>query len=436
LKREKTIKTLARAVLVIGLLGSFCLAAGQDAVQPGETLNLDRCLQIALEHLPSLQAARATSAASRSLVREAEAAYYPQIDWTSSVSRSEVGPRTSLGVSTPSTTLNSYSTSLGLRQTIFDFGRTPAQVRVQRQNSNASNSDLETATQQAVFDVRQSYFAALQAKRNRDVAAEAVRQYQAHLDQARGLYEVGLQPRYDVTKATVDLGNAKVNLIKAENAVKLALATLNNIMGVTGTLDYGLEDNLSFDPYPITLEDALVQAYNNRPELAAFAARRQAAESSITLSKAGFFPVLGGTAAFDYGGDTFPLARGWSVGLSLSVPIFSGFSTPAQVAFARANLVAVTAQEEAQRQAVRLAVEQAFLDLKQAEAVVPVAELNVAAAKENFEIADGSYKEGVGDPIQVADASITLISAKLAYNQALYDCKVARASLELAMGVR
>lgn len=423
-------------MVLAGLFLVLTAAAGQDAVRPGETLSLDRCVALALEHLPALQAARATAVTDRNIVREAEAAYYPQITWNSSLGRSLVGPRSSLGIQTPAVTFNSYSTGVNLVQNIFDFGRTPAQVRIQKMTYRASESDVETAAQTAVFNVKQTYYGVLQAQRNQGVAEEAVKQFQAHLDQAQGRYDVGLAPKYDVTKASVDLGNARVGLIKARNAVQVAKAALNNAMGVTGTLDYGIDDTLTFEPAAITLDEALGRAYESRPDLVAVVARRKAAEASVSLARAGFFPSLGGTAAYDYSGNRFPLARGWSLGLSLSVPLFNGFLTPVQVAAARSNLNVLRADEEGQRQAIRLAVEQAYLNLKQAEEVVPVAELNVTAAQENLDIAAGSYKEGVGDPIQVADAEVALISAKLAYIQALVDCKINRASLELAMGLR
>jgi outer membrane protein len=409
---------------------------GQDAVQPGETLTLERCLAIALERLPSLLAARATARADEALVREAESAYYPQIGLNASVARSQVGPRTSLGIQTPAVTFNSYSAGLNLSQNVFDFGRTPAQVRFQKQTHWASVSDIETASEQAVFAVKQGYYGLLQAQRNQGVAEEAVKQYQAHLDQAQAQYEVGLAPKYDVTKATVDLGNAKISLIQARNAVSVAKVTLNNAMGTSGTLDYAIEDTLTYEPTTITLDQALTTAYANRPDLASVAARRRAAEASITLARAGYLPTLAGTASYDYAGNRFPLSRGWSLGLSLSVSLFNGFQTPAQVSAAKANVAVLEADEANQRLVIALAVEQAYLDLKQAEDLVPVSELNVTAARENLEIANGSYQEGVGDPIQVADAEFALFSAKLAYIQALVSCKVNRASLDLAMGLR
>ncbi len=439
--RHRVEKARVRAswsAILFVLPACLALCGGQagEAISRGQTLKLEQCIALALERLPAILAARASSEADKSLIREAEAGYFPQVTWTSSYSRASVGPRTSFGFTTNSVTYSSYSTGLNLVQNIFDFGKTPAQVRIQRWNYDASVSDLETATLQAVLGVKQGYYGVLQARRNRDVVEEAVRQFQMHVDQARGLFEVGLAPKYDVTKAEVDLGNARVNLIKARNAVKLALATLNNAMGVTGTLEYDVEDSLSFEAYGVSFEEALAEAYGNRPDLKSLFARRRAAESAVTLARTGFFPTLSGSASYDYAGNGFPLARGWSLGLSLDVPLFNGFLTTAQVALARANLKVSRADEEALRLSVYLAVQQAYLNLKQSEEVVPVAELNVTAAQENFDIANGSYKEGVGDPIQVADASASLIGAKIAYIEALYECKVARAVLEQAMGLR
>ncbi len=438
MKQKKTGSNLRNAcfpVMVLALLAA-ATAFGQEVISPGAKLDLAQCIQIALDHLPAVRSARASEEVSRSLVRQAESAYYPQVSWTSSIGRSYFGLRTSSGITRASGTYNSYSTGVNLSQNVFDFGRTPTQVRIQKLDESASRADFETAAEQAAFGVKQSYFGVLQAKRNKDAADEAVKQYELHLEQAKGQYDVGLQPKYDVTKATVDLGNAKVSLIKAQNAVRLAVASLNNAMGVTETLDYEVVDNLSFEAVSMTFEEALAAAFAKKPDLLAARTRRQAAESSLSLAKKGYWPTLSGSGSFSYSGNSFPLSRSWSVGLSLDIPVFNGFLTAAQVSGARANLDIARASEDTQKLAVYLAVQQAYLNLKSAEELVPVSELNVTAAQENFDIADASYREGVGDPIQVADAAAALVSAKVAYVQALYDCKVARASLELAMGNR
>ncbi len=408
----------------------------EEVIRKGELLTLERCIETALVRHPSIVAAKSTANASESRTGQAKAGYYPSIDWTTSASRTSVGPRETLGFKTGSALFNSYSAGATLNQTIFDFGKTASQVRVGTFNHDSSLNDLENVAGQVILNVKQAYFGVLQAKRNRMVSEEAVGQFRLHLEQAKGFYEVGTKPKFDVTKAEVDLSNAKLNLIKAENAVRLAVANLNNAMGVPMAPEYMLEDTLSFQKYEITFENALARAYENRPDLKSTVARRQAAESSIELEKKGYFPVLTGTAGYNYAGNDFPLKRGWNIGATLTVPLFSGFLTKYRVDEAKANLDVLKANEESLRQVIFLEVQQAYLNLQEAEERIPTAELTVKQAEENFEIARGRYGAGVGNPIEVTDAEVALSNAKTAYIQALYDYKVAKATLEKAMGTR
>ena len=417
-----------------------------DIIKKGESLNLERCVEIALKMHPNIAAALHNVNANVSRVGEAKSNYYPQINWSSSYNRisqasgrsgssfSSIGTTGSLSGGTGS--FDQYSTGFSLSQDIYDFGKTPSQVRIQNFNVDSSRSDLENVTEQVIFNVRQTYYGILQAKRSRDVSADTVKQFQQHLDQAKGFYAVGTKPKFDVTKAEADLSNAKLNLIKAENALRLAVVTLNNAIGVPDAPEYIIEDNLSFKKYTITFEDALSKAYQSRPDLQSIVAKRQAAEKSIDLAKTGYYPVLTGNAAYNWAGESFPLDHGWEVGAAISFPVFNGFLTKYQVEEAKANLNVLRANEESLRQSIFSDVQQAYLNLKQAEESIPTAELGVKQAEENFEIANGRYAAGVGNPIEVTDAEVLLSNAKLSYIQALYNYKVSQASLEKAMGIR
>jgi outer membrane protein TolC len=88
-----------------------------------------------------------------------------------------------------------------------------------------------------ILNVKQTYFGVLQAQRNRGVSGETVKQFELHLEQAKGFYEVGTKPKFDVTKAEVDLSNARLNLIRAENSLRIAIVNLNNAMGITEAPD-------------------------------------------------------------------------------------------------------------------------------------------------------------------------------------------------------
>jgi TolC family type I secretion outer membrane protein len=430
-------------------------ARAEEVIKKGESLNLQRCVEIALKMHPDIVAAKRTTNVIESRIGQAKANYYPQINLTSGYSRISISSEsngsslttgTSGGTGSSSTsgsssggdrTFDEYSAGVSLSQTIYDFGKTKAGVRIQSFNFDSSLADLENKSNQVVLNVRQSYYGVLQAKRNLDVSVETVKQFQQHFEQAKGFFEVGVKPKFDVTKAEVDLSNAKLNLIKSQNALRLAVANLNNAMGIPDAPEYSVEDNLLYAKYEILFENAIDRAYKNRPDLISIVAQKQSAEQSIELAKSGYYPVLSGNAGYNWSGEKISsLDHGWNVGATLSFPIFSGFSTKYQLEEAKANLQVLTANEESLKQAIFLEVKQAYLNLKDAEERIPTAELNVKQAEENFEIANGRYAAGVGNPIEVTDASVTLTNAKTSYIQALYDYMTSLASLEKAMGMR
>ena len=398
-----------------------------DIIKNGELLNLDRCIEIALTKHPNMIASANTVNVNQSRVGQAEANYYPQVTLTSGYKKLS-GP--------PGDSFDQYSTGVSLNQNIYDFGKTPTQVKIQDLNLESSRSDLENVSEQIIFNVRQAYYKVLQARRNRDVSADTVKQFQLHLEQAKGFYEVGTRPKFDVTKAEVDLSNAKLNLIKAENALRISIVNLNNAIGIPDAQEYSVEDNLSFEGYNITFEDAIKRAYENRPDLKSIITKKDVAAGSIDLAKKGYYPALTGNASYNWSGEKFPLEDEWNIGASLSIPIFSGYLTTYQVEESRANLNALNADEELLRQNIFLDVQQAYLNLREAEERIPTAELTVKQAEENFGIAKGRYEAGVGNPVELTDAEVALVNAKTAYIQALYDYRTAQAILEKAMGTR
>lgn len=438
---RKTFVLVLLVLLVVPAVGR----GQEDFIKKGEELNLQRCIEIALRKQPSILAAKNTVDVNRSRVGQAESAYYPQISTDASYSRIKplTGTQRALtvgasGASTGGATsaFDEYTGSLSVSQLLFDFWKTGTQVDIQKLNVGAAKSNLENTSESVVFNVKQAYYGMLQAERNKDVAEETVRQFQQHLQQAKGFYEVGTAAKYDVTKAEVDLSNAKLSLIKAENALKIARVTLNNAMGVPDAPDYSIEDNLSFKKYEISFDQALNRAYRNRPDLQSLIFQRKAASQSIELAKKDYYPVLTGNAAYTRQGQDFPLQKGWNAGVSLTFPIFSGFLTKNQVAEQKSNLEVVRANEESLKQSILLDVQQGYLNLAQAAESITTAGLTVKQAKENLDIANGRYAAGVGNPIEVTDAEVSLTNAKTSYIQALYDYKIAVAAIEKAVGVR
>lgn len=420
----------------------------EEIIRKGELLSLERCIEIALMKNPSIVAAKSTVNVNESRVGQSKSNYYPQINWTGGYSRIlPVGGRSFTGsqggtfgtgdIGTSSDSYDQYTSSFTLSQNIYDFGRTSTQVQIQNLNYDSSKSDFENVSEQVILSVKQAYYGVVQAKYNRLVLEDTVKQTQQQLEQARGFYEVGTRPKFDVIKAEVNVSAAKLNLIKAENDYRIAVVNLNNVMGVPGAPEYSLSEDISFARYEITFEEALSRAYENRPDVKSIILQRKAAEVGIDSAKTGYYPFLTGNASYNWAGERVDhMDDGWNVGAVISFPLFSGFLTKYQVQEAKANLNVLKANEESLRQSVFLEVQQAYLTLRSAEEAIPTAKLGVEQAQENLDIANGRYAAGVGNPIEVTDAEVSLANARLAHILALYADKVAQANLEKAMGMR
>ncbi|MCE5194147.1 MAG: TolC family protein [Nitrospiraceae bacterium] len=419
---------------VIFLLSLPFHAAGEEIIKKNENLNLERCIELAFKFHPSIVAAKNNVLVNQSKIGQAQSNYFPQLSASGGYSKiKSASGGSTLKSDNP---YDQYTSSINLNQMLFDFGKTPTQVRIQEFNRDASKADLDNIIDQTIFNVKQAYYNLLQTKRSRDVALETVAQYQQHLEQAKGFFSVGTKSKFDVTKAEVDLSTAKLNLIKAENNLKIAFVTLNNAMGIPNAPEYTLVDNLTVKKQHVTLQEAIETAFKNRPDLISLTAKKEAAKESVSLAKKGYYPVLNGSAAYNWSAQKFPLQEGWTAGVTMTFPIFSGFLTRHQVKEAEANLDLVRANEEALKNTIQLNIRQAYLQLLQAEESTTTAELAVKQATENLEIANGRYEAGISSPIEVTDAQVAYSNSKLSHIQALYDYQLALASLEQAMGLK
>jgi outer membrane protein len=407
---------------------------------PGKPLSLEECIAIALKFQPSLAGNRATIEAQKARVEQALAAYYPQVNLNTSYNTNTFN-FVSLGGSVRTYTYNwtfvdVFATGPALNQTIYDFGRTSNSVKINRENVNASQEDFVTTKQTVVLNVKTAFYGVLQTQYLIDVAQDVVSQTNQHLDQAKGFYQAGTRPKIDVTKAEVDVANAELALIQAKNNFAVARATLNNAMGLRQELNFAVEKAIEIKPEVIPLNEILQAAYANRPELLQLKARQRSQEASIKLAQASYYPILSGNAQYLVRGNHMPNDTTWDafLGATLTIPIFSGFSTPNQVAEARAVLRNLQAQEESTKQNIRLEAEQAYLSLNLAIEQIAVTQKSVEQAKENYDLASGRYQVGVGSPLEITDAEVSLANARASHIQAVYGYKTGEARIEKAMG--
>lgn len=429
------------------LLAGVALAVRATAQAPAPqsaagTKTLAECIELALANRPSLESAAAEVEGGRARVRQAFSGYLPQLNgsYSSNRRKSSFTSRTQsasdgpIGVLSQSTISNFHSGALTLSQTLFDFGQNLAAIQASRAREASLRADADTERKQVVYEVKQSYFDLLAARRLLAVADETVRSNRKQVEQARGRNEVGFAPRIDVTRSEVLLARAELDLLAARNNATVAAETLRNALGLDGPLDFEIADELGRKTMAPDEASALDAAYRSRSELQSLLARQRASEEDIAQHQREHLPTVSADASYGWSNAEFPLADNWVFGASVNVPIFSGGLTAARVAESRANLRALRADERTLRQQIALEVRRALLDVARFAESIDVSARAAEQAQENLDLAQGRYETGVGNVIELTDAQVQRASAEAERVGALYDHQIAVAALEQAIG--
>ena len=396
-----------------------------------EPLTLDEAVETALKSHPRTVEARENLNGAKARTGQALANYYPQIniaaDWTKG--------RTFFAVKESIMDAEVHTDALYLKQTIYDFGRTAGAVEAARGNSIAAADALVVTRQDLAFRVRAAYYLVLAAGKQVVAVRETVRAREEVYRQAREFFDEGIRAKVDVARAEADMHAARTSLIRSENNLEIAKLELANSMGIPS-----LEDRMPVEPgiaSPDVPERSLVQreALANRAELKRLNALKGAASANLKTARSGHLPILSGAASIGYADKDFPPdGNVWAVGLNLTVPIFSGFSTVEQEKEAVASMRAVEAQENDQKLQIIKDVDSSWLGVREASARILSTEKEEAAARENRTLSMGRYQEGVGNIIEVTDAQSQAIDAETAHIQAIYDYHTAMARLDRALG--
>jgi outer membrane protein TolC len=399
---------------------------------PGKVLTLEEAVMVALGRQPQILASLGQLEAAQAKVVQAMAPLLPQATLTYNQRRSQGFQASSAN----QFTITNYLLQQTATQKIFDFGKTWAATEAARFTAQASREVVEGTRNQIVFDVKRSYFTLLLAQRLVTVNAQALERAELNLRTAQGFYQVGTRPKSDVTRAEVDVATARVNQIRANNAVHLARVALNTAMGITPAAPTQIKDILGYEPMPVEPNALAQEALTNRPEIRQARAEVQSAEASVREKFRQFFPDLNANASYGYTNNEFPLKEIWELGFTFTWTWFEGFGNVGRLREAKANLETARANAANVELTVRQEVTQAYLDLIAAEEQIQATAKATESARENFRLAQGRFDAGVGTIIELTDAQLALTQAQANEATALADYQTTRANLERALGRR
>ncbi len=409
-------------------------------IASADTLSLDGYVKLVLEHNPQPKIAAGAVQASSAVKEKSRSSLLPHIGASAALSRAGNNGSAAATV-TNRTAGNTSSAGIDAQALIFDFGKTPLQYKASGKTLDAVNYDLKSTLQTTVLNARTAYFNFLLSEQLLTVNEDALKQAQLHYDQAKTLFEVGKQAQIAVTKANVDVANALVNVIHARNTLKLARVQLETTAGIPIKDPLVLTDSLGGFEDSITMNDALTQALQKRPELLASKSRLEAVRLQLRSARAAYLPSINASAGYDWrNGSASSLPApdwsnpGWNIGAALSIPLFQGGALHAGVRQADAALKQAMASLDATTLNVTQEVQQNVLQEIEARERISATTVLVAQAAESLRMSQERYRTGIATSIEITDAEVTLADARSSHVQAQFDYRVAHAKLLSAIG--
>jgi outer membrane protein len=377
----------------------------------------------------------------------AKAAYLPTVTLTTSLSR---GINSSNSNNLQTTTINNSSSSgaaepinrftpvLSLSYLLYNFGGREALLETAQKTLEASNWTQDAVLQTVMFAAIQAYYQVFASQAAADASLVSENATGEALNAAKTRHDIGAATLADALLAQTAFAQARLNRQKTEGEARVASGSLANTLGLQA--DYHLQIAPPSVPKPSLEQDNNVrqlieQAKTLRPDLAAAEANIKAAEASVKAAEAGHMPSVSLVGNLGYNNTSLPSeTQSWTVGMQISVPLFTGFNVTYQVRSAKEKLEVQRANFDQLDQSVSLDVWKAYQLLNIAHDTFKSSEDLLASANQSEQVAMGRYKAGAGNIIDVLTAQGSHANARLQVIQAQYAWLTQKAQLAQALG--
>lgn len=427
------------------LPGTRDLTAAETATPGKLTLTMARAVELAQHQQPALRQARAAAEAATARVDAARVPLHPIASIAASVATGSQQPHPCAGDATRTCggffdTSSSTGLSAAASWKITDFGLTAANVRSAEANADAAVAGVTVSLLDVRRDVEVAYLEALARQRLVLAADATVKSEEAHLDQAKRFVAAQAKDPIEVAQAQARLANAHSALAQAQTNEAVSLANLRAAIGWIDptrqpAVDPAWPTPNAQDPEP--LAQLVAAARMHRPEIVQLDRAITAAEESATAARAERRPTLAAQAQAAWlpdSGDWTPQPS-WSAGLTLSLPLWDGGRSRADLRLANANLHNAAAQRDQLLVQLTSALESSRSTIVANRANVQASTEAVTAAQAQLHLADARYAQGLGSQIELADAQTAVTTASGNLIQAEWQLANAWATLHRALGV-
>jgi outer membrane protein len=405
--------------------------------------------QLAMKNNPQISVGRLLALAQHQVYRETRAAELPNFNGAITAVDANEGSRITAGALNSPRLLEHAGAGVSASQLLTDFGRTTNLVASSKLMEKAQKANALATTEDIVLATDQAFYNALQAQALLKVAQQTVTTRQSVENQISELAKNKLKSNLDLSFAQVNLSQAKLLLLDAQNNVDSTIAGLSAVLGFDKQVNYELteDDTQPTPPPPADVEVLINTAMQQRPDLQAFTYNQQAAEKFHRAQRDQLFPTISalGTAGVspvrpDCFGGCFPnyYISSWygALGVNMNVPIFNGFQFTAQAS--EANLKAKAAAESTRdlRDRVARDVRTAWLSANTAFQRVSVSAELAKQADLSLSLAQGRYQLGLGSIVELSQGQLQQTDAAIGYVNAQYQYRLSLSTLNFEIGVQ
>ncbi len=448
-------------LVVFMLLPSLAFTTAR-AQQETLKLDLNKALEIALSENPTVKVADREIEKKKYAQKGSYAALFPQINFTADYTRTlkkqvMYMDGFDMGGGAEETTpgAEGIDMSQGIEVGRSNNWSTGFNVSMPLVNAslwkslNISALDVELSIEQArsskiamVNQVKKGFYAVLLANDSYRVFKESYDNAMENYLDIKKKYEQGTVAEYDLIRADVTVKNSEPNMLQAENSLTLAKWQLKALLGMDLELAIDCEGQLSdFESVLFADYMATDTTLAENSDLKQIDLQAQQLKQTLKMQKFDYLPTLSLTGMYQWNAmnNDFKFKNyNWTpysiIGVSLSVPIFSGGSKYHKIKQTQVSIQQMDLQRDDTKRNLQLAIKQYLDNMKTCVKQFDAAQKGVEQANKGYKIAQKRYDTGAGTLLEMNDSELALTQAKLNLNQSIYNYMVAKSDMEKVLG--
>lgn len=401
-----------------------------------QQLSLQEAERIAVQNHPQIQASLELASAAKAQVTQQRSAYYPTAVGSATGVDAENNSRIAASALNNPIIYERYANGVEVSQLVTDFGRTHELVKSSNLHAQSAQEDVVTSRADVLLRVDRAYFGVLKAQAVLTVAQETVKDRQLVSDQVTALEKNKIKSGLDVSFANVDLAQAQLLLIQAQNDVDASYAELSAALGYSDQHTFQLMDQPLPPAPPANFSDLLQQAIKNRPELISLRLDADSAHTYATAERDLWFPTIsaaGAAGLTPYGADQLA-PRYAAAGFNVNIPIFNGHLFGALRSEANSRARAEDQYLRDEQNQISRDVRTAWLSANSAFQRLSVTDQLLSQANQALDLAQSRYKLGLSSIIELSQAQLNQTQAQIAQASARYDYQTQTSVLNFQVG--